>query len=255
MSSPTRVGREEADRRRWRVSHFSSIDPVEHRLGVVVQLAGGLAGRRVVEDVGEAALHLPGVEERLPVDVARAARPSGVVVEDPDVLARSVRAVTGETSWSCWSSSAGAAGGSRPSRSACGSRGPARASQRPVVSWPRAAARSDVVVGLDLGEQLRRAARRRAARRRPAPTARRPSPRPPGRRTSASTLTAVCAREVVAPPISSGISKPWRSISDGEVDHLVERRRDQPGQPDDVGADLARRCRGSSAPAPSRRGR
>jgi hypothetical protein len=28
-----------------------------------------------------------------------------------------------------------------------------------------------------------------------------------------STLTAVCAREVVAPPTSSGIVKPWRSIS------------------------------------------
>ena len=27
------------------------------------------------------------------------------------------------------------------------------------------------------------------------------------------TLTAVCARDVVAPPISSGISKPWRCIS------------------------------------------
>lgn len=42
---------------------------VEHFLSVVVQLAGGLAGGRIVEDVGESALHLPGVEERLPVDV------------------------------------------------------------------------------------------------------------------------------------------------------------------------------------------
>ena len=32
-----------------------------------------------------------------------------------------------------------------------------------------------------------------------------------------STLTAVCARDVVAPPISSGISKPWRSISDATL--------------------------------------
>ena len=29
-----------------------------------------------------------------------------------------------------------------------------------------------------------------------------------------ATLTAVCARDVVAPPISSGISKPCRSISE-----------------------------------------
>lgn len=52
---------------------------VEHLLGVVVQLAGGLARGRVVEDVGEAALHLPGVEERLPVDVL--AQLGEVVVE------------------------------------------------------------------------------------------------------------------------------------------------------------------------------
>ncbi len=42
---------------------------VEHLLGVVVELARRLTGGRVVEDVGETALHLPGVEERLPVDV------------------------------------------------------------------------------------------------------------------------------------------------------------------------------------------
>ena len=50
-----------------------------------------------------------------------------------------------------------------------------------------------------------------------------------------ATLTAVCAREVVAPPISSGMSKPWRSISDARF-HLVQGRRDRPGEPDDVGA-------------------
>jgi hypothetical protein len=32
-----------------------------------------------------------------------------------------------------------------------------------------------------------------------------------------STLTAVCAREVVAPPMSSGRSKPWRSISEARL--------------------------------------
>ena len=42
---------------------------VEHCLGVVIELAGSLARHRIVEDVGESALHLPGVEERLPVDV------------------------------------------------------------------------------------------------------------------------------------------------------------------------------------------
>ena len=32
-----------------------------------------------------------------------------------------------------------------------------------------------------------------------------------------STLTAVCARDVVAPPTSSGMSKPWRSISEAKL--------------------------------------
>jgi hypothetical protein len=50
----------------------------------------------------------------------------------------------------------------------------------------------------------------------------------------------VCSRLVVAPPISSGTSKPWRCISLGDVDHLVQRRRDQAGQADHVDV-LARR--------------
>ena len=50
-----------------------------------------------------------------------------------------------------------------------------------------------------------------------------------------STLTAVWARLVVAPPMSSGTSKPLPLHLGGEVDHLVQRRGDQPGEPDDVG--------------------
>ena len=48
---------------------------------------------------------------------------------------------------------------------------------------------------------------------------------------------------------------PRRSISARDVDHLVERRRDQAREADDVGALLDRRCRGSARRAPSRRGR
>ena len=62
-------------------------DLVEHLLGVVVELAGGLACHGVVEDVGEGPLHLPGVEERLPVDVATQVG-EVVVLEHPDVLGR-----------------------------------------------------------------------------------------------------------------------------------------------------------------------
>ena len=46
----------------------------------------------------------------------------------------------------------------------------------------------------------------------------------------------MCWREVVAPPISSGSVEPAPLHLGGDVDHLVQRRRDQPGQPDDVGA-------------------
>ena len=81
-----RAGREEAD-------HAVRADPllldhlVEHRLRVVVQLAGRRSGAGVVEDVGERALHLPRVEERLPVDVAPQGR-QVLVAEHPHVLAR-----------------------------------------------------------------------------------------------------------------------------------------------------------------------
>ena len=44
----------------------------------------------------------------------------------------------------------------------------------------------------------------------------------------------MCWRDVVAPPISRGSSSLERSSSRATVDHLVERRRDQPGEPDHV---------------------
>ena len=56
-----------------------------------------------------------------------------------------------------------------------------------------------------------------------------------------SILTAVCVRDVVAPPMSSGSSKPFALHLARDVAHLLERRRDEPGQPDEVGVRLARR--------------
>jgi hypothetical protein len=53
--------------------------------------------------------------------------------------------------------------------------------------------------------------------------------------------------EVVAPPISSGMLKPWRSISLGDVDHLVQRRGDEAGEADDVHVVLPAFCRICSA--------
>ncbi len=129
---------------------------VEHLLGVVVQLAGGLARDRVVEDVGEPALHLPGVEERLPVDVL--AQLGEVVVERTPA-----RRGPGRAPAAC----------SRPTRSASGSRGPSPASASAARSSGRA-------VRAALRSRSRwppagpDAACRRAARRRPAPSGRRP---------------------------------------------------------------------------------
>ena len=47
--------------------------------------------------------------------------------------------------------------------------------------------------------------------------------------------TAVCCLEVVAPPMSSGMVNSRRVISLATTHHLVERRRDEPGEADDVG--------------------
>ena len=74
------------------VSQLLVDDPVEHRAARRRRACG--PSRRtsaVVEDVGERALHLPGVEERLPVDVAAELGEVGVA-EDPHVLGRAAAA-------------------------------------------------------------------------------------------------------------------------------------------------------------------
>src|SRR3954451_23394621 len=86
-----RVGREEPEDALG-PQPFLRDDPVEHLLRVVPELAGRLTGRRVVQDVGILALHLPGVEERLPVDVL-AQFGDRVVVERAHVLHRVGRCV------------------------------------------------------------------------------------------------------------------------------------------------------------------
>jgi hypothetical protein len=53
-------------------------------------------------------------------------------------------------------------------------------------------------------------------------------------------LIAVWAREVVAPPISSGNVETLRCISLGDMAHLLERRRDQAGQADGTVAPCSR---------------
>ena len=70
MSSPTCAAGQKPTTA-FGVNHCSSMMRFEHRLRVVEQSARRRALLRVVEDGGIAALQLPGLEERRPVDVAR----------------------------------------------------------------------------------------------------------------------------------------------------------------------------------------
>jgi len=63
-----RVGREQAEHR-LRLQPLLGDDLVEHGLAVGKDVARGLAHHRVVQDGGEAAGEVPGLEERAPVDV------------------------------------------------------------------------------------------------------------------------------------------------------------------------------------------
>ena len=68
-------------------------------------------------------------------------------------------------------------------------------------------------------------------------------------------FTAVWARLVVAPPINNGSAKLFALHFLRDVHHLIERRRDQSAQADDVRLSLARSLQEFSPPAPSRRDR
>ena len=212
-------------------------DLVEHRLGVVVELARRLAGRGAVEDVGERPLHLPGVEERLPVDVA-AQVVEVVALEDPHVLGPAPATTMGETAWSCWRSRCGRGGryddqsiGVARSR-ACSS-GPSGGR-----SWRRggsAASRSRPCTSASSFGRRVVAQQRGRDRHRPR-----------------GVLHPDHRAVVLAVDLDRGVGARRRRAADqqrdgellalhlgGEVDHLVQRRGDQAGEPDHVGADLA----------------
>ena len=98
-----------------------------------------------------------------------------------------------------------------------------------------------LLVGRASPRRGRRAARARAALETTPTTREASSTCSVGCEYAGAIRTAVCCFDVVAPPIRSGRSSPRRSISCGDVDHLVERRRDQPREPDDVAALLVGR--------------
>ena len=174
-------------RRRRGLQEAVAHDLVEQRRRVVVELAR----RRLLEDRRELALQLPGVEEELPVDVgaqlrerrldgARAGeRGLGEVVEGERLAVRP-----------------------RGRRAAAAAGAPSRRAARAAAPAPRGSRRRARRGGPGRAGPRRR--RRRGRRR-----ARAPSRWP----YAGAIRTAVCWREVVAPPISSGSSSPRRSIS------------------------------------------
>ena len=197
MSSPIGVGREEAD-------HAAGPDPRSSIRLSSIRCASSYSLRavspvgRVVQDVGEPALHLPRVEERLPVDVVAQLR-QVVVVEARGCPAGQAAAPPSRTSRSAVGSRAPPSG--RPSAGrGVGRDGCARSRSR--RSPPRAG--SARCVGLE----QRRGHRDRTR-----------GVLDPHHRAVVlgSTFTAVCARLVVAPPTSRGMDSSCRCISDATL--------------------------------------
>ena len=189
---------------------------IEHRLRVVVELAGSLARHRVVKDVGEATLHLPGVEERLPVDVL-AEFGEVVVAElaDAKALGRHRRRVAGPLDW-------------RLIRA-----GLLQRQHRPLVLLRMPFAQGGVILfgrlqqcGTLLVVEKRRGDRHRSG------SVFHPHHRPGTARRYLHRR--VRARSSRAPDQQRDL-QPLTFHLDGEVDHLVQGRGDQAGEPDDVG--------------------
>ena len=157
----------------------------------------GRAQRFVVgQDLRVVAGQLPGVEERRPVDVARAA---------PRAACRGTSARPGT---SAAAASAAVQSSLQAVRARLRRASGARAGSSRSACWRRSSAYASRVV-----PRTRRAPCRRAAPGRRPPRATHPATWTTGPEYAGSSLTAVWARDVVAPPISSGSVMPSRSIS------------------------------------------
>ena len=221
MSSPSATRRPEAVDAARACSSPSRDDPVEQRVRRLEELARA-ARARVVEDRRDSGPSAPRRGRRTSSRCTRAARASA---------ARRARAPV----------NAGARGRRRARRSASRfSRAARERQQRPALA-----------LGVELrgAAPARRGSRRRASARRVGVEQlgrrrrRRATRRARGRSAcvySGAIRTAVCCREVVAPPIEQRQLEPAPLHLLRDDDHLVERRRDQPGEPDDVAVLLDR---------------
>ncbi len=217
-------GREQADHGARRAASARAMICSQHRAARRRRGCSPPRRRPGREDVRELARQFPGVEERRPVDVAHQLL-ERIVVE--------ARARPG-----C----AAPAAGTPPSRSA---KRLARASasvsaRRLAACGPRAARGASAYSALiSRDERVARLRRhQRLARRRP--RARRPSRRRPARVLRLDLHRGVRRRGRRAADQQRDRRSPARCISLRDVHHLVERRRDQARQADDVGASRAR---------------
>ena len=217
---------------------------------LVDDLVEQLAGRRrtacvrLVADVGSSkivgilALQLPGQEERRPVDVR------------DDLVEREVVehcACRGTRACRCAASAQSVAKRLRE-RLGVGH-------ELPLLPSASRLSRSRLLQRAVLAVEARLACSGRSAARRRRRSARRPSTWTTVLVIAGAILTAVCLALVVAPPISSGIVEALPLHLAGDVDHLVEARRDQAREADHVDAFARGPSPGSSRRGPSRPGR
>ena len=188
-----RVGRPEADGRRGGEEPLLD-DPIEQRQRVRVERSRGRTDRRIGQDLGVTARRAPTWRRTAS---SRSDRPAvGAAV-------RRSSGRPGTTGAAAW----------RPQSTARRCRRASAIGCRAIRSWraPRSRRTPSYSERTPAANAARRSTSIRAAA---TPTARDASATwMTGPWYSGSILTAVCVREVVAPPMSSGSSKPWRSIS------------------------------------------
>ena len=212
MSSPSETAGQKPCTPRG-VSEPIPLDAVEERVRRLEELARRLALHRVVEDRRVAALELPDVEEERPVDVRSQLLERGL--DEARAGEGRHREILGV-----------------PDDRRAPFPGSAQRQQRTALALR--VERSETLLLTAVLDVERGPALRVEQRADDADHARRVEDVDGRRRVLGAIRTAVCCREVVAPPTSSGRSSPRRSISFATTTISSSDGRDQPREPDEV---------------------